>query len=380
MIKRFSLFLTVIIFTFTALTGCWDFEDANKKSFILSIGIDEADNKIDITGEATAFVLSKGGKEAQSQQSQQSFFLYSGTGMDFESARMNINQELTYNFYLGEARVVVFGSECAKHEIASYLSRIDNLYDYRKSLLAVVSREPAKEMLSLPVNKNIGAGFYIENNIKILTKNSVAIYTKFADMLPYNRIEGAGFFLPYMGIEKGSIRYLGLAAINNFKMVDTVKVEDTDGILLLLNTKPVLIQDLTFEDNKNKAVFKTYVKKRNIKTDYKDNTVIINIDFDLDASLQYLYFMEPVNNNLKTELQNEISEKVKNDIIKIISRSQNELSCDTFYFYKYFRAQNPKVFKTINWQDKYVNAKVNVSVKTKIIDTNLKDTIAKSSK
>lgn len=378
MIKKLD-FLLMIIFIFTILTGCWDFEDANKKSFILSVGIDKVAENTEITGEATVFAFSKSGKEAQSQQSQQSFFQYSGIGKDFESARMNIDQEVTHNFYLGETRAVIFGSECVKDEIASYLSRIDNLYDYRKTLIIVVSRESAKEILSQPANRNIGTGFYIENNIKILTKNSSAIYTNLKDIVPYKRIEGTGFFLPYIGIEKGTIRYLGVAVMKNYKMVDIIKITDMDGLILLLNKKPVLQENLSIEDNKNRAIFKVYVKNRKIKTDYKNNMPVINIDFDIDASLQYLYFLHPINDDMEMELQNEISEKVKNDILKVINKSQNEFACDVFDFAKYFRAQNPKIFKAINWKDKYIKAAINVNVKTKIINSNLKDTMAKSS-
>lgn len=378
MIRKLN-FLLIIIFISAALTGCWDFEDANKKSFILSVGIDKVDDNTEFTGEATAFVFSKGGKDTQSQQSQQSFFQYSGIGKDFESARINVDQEVTHNFYLGETRTVIFGSECAKDEIASYISRIDNLYDYRKTLIIAVSREPAKEILSNPSNRNIGTGFYVENNIKILTKNSQAIYTDFKDMLPYKRIEGTGFLLPYIGIDRGTIRYLGVAVMKNYKMADTIKINDMDGIILLLNKKPVLQENLSLEDNKNRVFLKAYMKSRKIKTDYKNDAAIINIDFNLDASLQYMYFPQKIDDDTKMELQSEISQKIKNDILKVIDKSQNEFACDVFYFAKYFRAQHPKIFKTINWQDKYINAKINVNVKTKIINTNLKDTTAKSS-
>lgn len=377
MIKRFSGLLAIVLII-TTLTGCWDFEDANKKSFMVSVGVDKVNDNVEITGEATAFVSTRGAKEAQSQQTQQSFFQYSGIGKDFETARLNIDQEVTHSFFLGETRTVIFGRSCAEDEIASYLSRIDNLYDYRKNLLIVISREPAKEILSFRINRNIGIGFYIENNIKTLTRNSGAIYTNLKDILPYKRIEGTGFFLPYIGIEKGSIRYLGLGVIKNYKLVDFIKIEDSDGILFLLNKKPVISEDIPLEDNKNKAVFKVYVKKRKIVTDYKENKVIINVYLNVDASLQYLYYMEPVSDDYKKELQIEISKKIKDDILKNINQSQNEYVCDAFGFFKYFRAQNPKIYKSLNWQDSYVKANVNVNINTKIINTNLKDTTAKN--
>ena len=227
MIKKFNIILMILI-VISTFTGCWDSEDVNKKSFILSAGVDKVDDNVEVTGEATDFVASTGGKEAQSQQQQQSLFQYSGIGKDAESARLNIDQEVTHSFFLGETRVVVFGKSYAEDGILSYLNRIDSTYDYRKTLIIVVSREPAKEILSYPGKRNLSTGFYIEDSIKILTKNSTAIYTSTKDMLFFRNNKGVGFFIPYIGIEKESIRYLGLGVIKNFKLVDIIKLQDTE--------------------------------------------------------------------------------------------------------------------------------------------------------
>ncbi|MBZ9623406.1 Ger(x)C family spore germination protein [Clostridium sp. FP2] len=375
MIKKINLLLMIIIVTAT-FTGCWDAEDVNKKSFILSAGVDKVDNNVEITGESTDFVAITGEKGTQSQQ--QSLFQYSGIGKDAESARSNIEQEVTRSFFLGEVRVTVFGTAFAKEGILSYLNRIDNTYDYRKTLIIVVSREPAKEILNYPAKRNLSTGFFIEDSIKILTKNSTAIYTNTRDMLFFRNNEGVGFFIPYVGIEKGSIRYLGLGVIKDFKLIDIVKFEDTNGILYLLNEKPVLTQAIYLKDDKKKYIFKVAVKKRNIITDYRDEKVIININLDINASLQYQYKIDPISKQINKELENKISEKVKKDIVDIINKSQYDYGCDTFGFIKLFRAQNPKIYKKINWKDKYNSAEVNINVKTKIIDTNLKDTNANS--
>lgn len=375
MIKKFKIILMILI-VISTFTGCWDSEDVNKKSFILSTGVDKVEDNVEGTGESTEFVGFTGEKGPQSQQ--QNIFHYSGIGKDAESARLNIEQESNHSYYLGETRVVVFGKSYAEDGILSYLNRIDSTYDYRKTLLIVVSREPAKQILSYQSKRSLSTGSFIEDSIKISTKNSTAIYTNTKDMLFFRNNKGVGFFIPYIGIENGSIRYLGLGVIKNFKLVDIIKFQDTDGILYLLNEKPVLEEVISLKDDKNKYIFKVAVKKRNVTTDYSDQKVIINIDLNLSTSLKYQYKMEPISKQLNKELENKISEKVKKDIVDIINKSQNAYGCDTFEFIKYFRAQNPKIYKKIKWEDKYTSAEVNVNVKTKIINTGLKDSNAKS--
>lgn len=333
---RKSCKLLVISMCALLLTSCWDSEDINKKSITLSIGVDYVNDNVEFSGEVANLVSSpKDGEKAQTSD----VYKMLSYGKTFEEARVNYDSVNPFPVFLGATRIVVFGEKFAKKSIEPYLNRIDHLYDYRKTILTVVSREPPSQLFNIKVEKDISVGFLIEDIIEHISSNGEGLYPVTGELLSDIELGKVGYLLPYVGIDRGSIKYLGLAVMKKSKLIGIIDIENTSGITYILAKKPKLVQVINSTNNdKNKISFHTLVKKRKIKTDYVDGEVTINIDLDLKALLRYQYYMEPISDKYTKRLENMISEKVKNDIESIIKRAQSEFECDIFGFAKYFRA------------------------------------------
>lgn len=374
MVKKYSKLF--IIFLLLFLTGCWDYKDINKRAIALSIGVDVVNDNIEFSGEM-AKLVSTSGDNQQKAQTQGVYNLLS-YGKDFEEARIHYDAVSPYPVFLGATRVVVLGEKFAKQDIEPYLNRINKFYDYRKTLLVIVSREPPRELLSQKTEKTNSVGFLIEDILSNLKSRKMTVYSNVGEILSDIALGEIGYLLPYVGIKEGSIQYLGLAVMKDSKLVGIIDMEDTDGILYLLADKPVLTESIfSSEEKKNKYSLRTSVKKRKIKTEYKNDKVIIKIDLDLAAELQYQYYIKPISDEQKKELENMASKKIEKDIINIFERSQDEFKCDIFHFAKYFRANHPRIYDQIKWKDVYTEADIEVSIKTKIINLGLIDANAK---
>lgn len=357
------------------LTSCWDSTNINKKSIAISIGVDYVNNNIEFSGELAKLVSSS--KDAEKSQTSDVYKMLS-YGKNFEEARVNYDSVNPFPVFLGATRVVVFGKEYAKKSIEPYLNRIDHLYDYRKTLLAVVSREPPRELFNIKVEKDISVGFLIEDIMEHVSSKGEGLYPSIGELLSDIELAEIGYLLPYVGIEKDSIKYLGLAVMKNSKLIGIIDIKNTSGLVYILAKKPKIVQVINNTDNKNNKIsFQTFVKKRKIKTDYVDGQVTININLDLKAQLRYQYYTEPISDEYTNKLENMISEKVKNDIESIIKRSQSEFKCDIFGFARYFRAEHPEIYEKIYWEDEFNKANINVNINTKIINKSLRDTNAK---
>lgn len=398
MVKRIAKILILFIYTFI-LCGCWDYGDINNRGITLSIGIDlDKQNSILISGEFAKLATSS--KESKEHAKSANSYVVTAYGKTFEESRVNLDSVNPYPTFLGATRVVLFGKTFAQDNIEPYISRIDKFPDYRKTLLAVVSREPAKELLDFGTDKDISVGFLIENIMYKLKKRGLGIYPNIGEILSEISMEKVGFLLPYVGIENGDIKYLGLAVMKDSKLEGIIDITDTDGILYVLSDKPQLTEEIlsrtgdeTSENSeladhhepesgkhKNKYSFKTYVKKRKIKTDFIDEKVTINIDLDIDASLEYQFFREKISDDKLKQMENTLSEKIKGEIKKEIYSSQNEFKTDFYGFAKYFRGSHPKIYKELDWKKAYLDAEIKVNVKTKIINYNLLDPNAKKKK
>ncbi|PAB55666.1 Ger(x)C family spore germination protein [Anaeromicrobium sediminis] len=352
------------------LTSCWDSRDINKKAITLSVGVDYVKDNIQFSGEIANITSSKDSEKAEGSN----VYKMAGSGENFEEARKSNDSLKSFPGFLGAVRVVVFAKNYAKEGIEPYLNRINHLYDYRKTVLTVVSREPTRELFNIKVEKDISVGLLIENIIEHVVGKGEGLYPVAGELLSDIELGTVGYLLPYIGIEEDSIKYLGLVVMKNSKLISIIDIKNTGGIMYILAEEPKIVQVINRSQNgKNNISFRTFVKKRNIEADYVDGKVTINIDLDLKAQLRYQYFMEPISDKYIKKLEDIISEKAKNDIESIIKKAQSEFQCDIFGFARHFRAKRPKIYKKINWQEAFTKANVNVNVKTKIINKSLTD-------
>ncbi|MCY6369232.1 Ger(x)C family spore germination protein [Clostridium ganghwense] len=378
--KRNKLCIIWTIILPILLTGCWDYADIDKRSIVITLGVDRINDKIEFSGEVAKLAPEFGG--AKEKTTITHVYKDLSYGATFEEARVDFNVRRPHPTFLGATRVVVLGANYAKEGIEPYLNRINQMYDYRKTLLAVVSREPAAELFKVKIENDISVGFLIEHSLNYLSQKGSALYTDIGEMLSDIALGEVGYLLPYVGIEQGQIKYLGLAVMKDSKLIGVIDTMDTDGLLYVMGKNPRLVEVMPSprKGEKNLVSFRTIINKRKIKTDYIDNKVIINIDLELDAAMQYQYHIEPITDVNRNQLQSMIEQKVKNDIKNIIKRTQEDYKCDVLEFGKYFRADNYKVYQEIKWSEEYPKAEINVDVKVKIINENMAEYKPKTEK
>ena len=122
----------------------------------------------------------------------------------------------------------------------------------------------------------------------------------------------------------------------------------------------------------------TDLKKKSIRTSYEDKKVNIYIDLNLKSVMQYEYHIEVLSNEDIKKVESIIESEAKEKILSAIKRSQNEFKSDIFGFARYFKAENPVVYRTINWKEEYAEAVFHVKVNTTIVSTQLLDTNAEN--
>lgn len=371
MIKKITKLLIILTLPLL-LTGCWDYEDLNKKCIVVSIGVDKIKDNYQFSGEIAKVHTAPENATGEAQST--NVYNLLSYGKTLEEARLNYDAINPYPTFLGATSVVIFGSNFAKAGIEPYINRVDHLYDYKKTVLACVSREPLIDLFKVKVDKDFSVGFLIENILNHSKNQGEALYPNISDLVSTIHFGKTGYLLPYIGIERKTIKYLGLAIMKNSQLIATLPIKDTDGILYILAKKPFLAETITSKNNKKNILsFRTLVKKRTIKTDYKDDNIIINIDLDLNAELRYQYYSEKISDTNIAYLEKKISDKVKNDILTIIEKSQKDYKCDIFQFAKHFRAQHFTKFNNIDWEEKFPDASINVQVKSTITNLNLLD-------
>lgn len=374
--KRHSLLLVIFPLT-TLLTGCWDYRDINMTNISISTGVDIVNGETEYTGEVAKIIAAQGksGDKAQSI----GVYNFHAYGKDLEQTRQDFDSGVPYPHFLGASRAVIFSTAYAKQGLTPYMQRIAHIYDYRKTLLPVISREPPSEMFNVKVDNDISVAFLIDDILYSLTKQGKAIFPTVGNVLSEADMKTIGSLIPYVGIKEGSIKYLGLCVLKDLKLIGIIDLQDTDGLLYILAKKPALSEALPGVNNpENELIFSTALRNRKIETNYIDGKVIINIDLKINAALSYQYYPEPLDESKLTLMEDMISHSIQKKVMTIINRSQVDYACDFMGFAKYFRAQNPLAYREINWEESYKDAEINVNVATKINTLSFSDPNAKS--
>jgi len=371
--KLLILFLIPLL-----LCSCWDYADIDKRGVVLSVGIDldKTTGNYLFSGEIANFSPPSGQQVEQDKKT--NIYHFTSRGATLEDAKLHSDSSVPRPVFLGATTVVLFGTSFAEKGIEPYLNRIDGLLDYRKTLLAVVTKESPEELLKLKTNKDISVGSAIQDNLQWLEASGKALYTTVGEMLSAISMGDVGYVIPYVGMQAKDIRYLGLAVMKDSKLIDVIDIKDTDGLLYLLADSPILVEFMPGIKNPNNIFsFHSEVEKRKIKAEYIDNTPVINVNLDVTLELHYQYYVEPISKEELKQLEDSLSRKIKIDIQNIVTRSQKEFQCDIFNFVKYFKADCPKAYKAIDWHVAYPNAKFNIKVSTEIINLDLDDPNAK---
>jgi spore germination protein KC len=373
MISRSKKIIFILLLSLL-LTGCWDYNDVNKRSITMSFGVDYINDEVEFSGENAK--LTSDSSAGRAEASSTGPYSYTALGINFEAAREDYDSEVPAQDFSGAVRVIVFSRKYAENKgIHSYVNRIYSTAQFRNSVLMVVSEETPKEMFSEKVVNDISVGYGIEDTIRYLDKRGTALYKTIQEIDSDIKFKSIGYLIPYVTREKGTVKYLGMAAMRDSKLVGIIKRQESNGFVFILSKKPTDNYTIPNPKNQNNLIsVNTILHKRRIKTSFKDNKINIDINLKLDSKLQYEYYnIDPIGKEDIKTLEAMISNKMMEEIITAIKRSQNEFKCDVFGFARYFKADNPQKYKAINWQEEYLKANFHVNVETRIKNTMLLD-------
>jgi spore germination protein KC len=372
MISRYKKVTCVVILSLF-LTGCWDYRDVNKRSILLSTGIDNVNDNVEFSGEGAKLAASSSKNSTTSQITD--VYYFSAVGKYFEKARDDFDVQIPAPDFPGALRANVFSKKYAEKDgIESYINRVYFISQFRNSVLVVISKEPTSQLFKGKIENDICIGYAIEDTIRYLSEGGAALYKTIQEIKSDIDFKAVGYLLPYVTREKDTVKYLGLAVMKDSKLVGIIKSGDSTGVLFLLSKNPINENVIPNPIDKKKLLsIKTTLSKRSIKTSYEDKKVNIYVDLKLDSQLQYEYSIQPLSKEDMKKVEEIVSDRIKEDIMSAMERSQNEFKCDVFGFARYFKAQNSQEYKKINWKEEYPKANFNVNVETTIKNTNLLD-------
>lgn len=371
MIKKI-ISLTIIFFISLFFTSCWDSKDIQFKNIVLCPGIDYENDIYKLYAEVAS--IRKEMTNEQGSSEIKNVAVLSGQGKSLNEARIELDRVADFPMFLGAARAFVFSQSSAKHGIEPVINMIGGIFDYRKTTDVVICDDKIEDLYHTVPENDISVGFSIEDTIDDLTNKGVAINVTVGDILGKISVEYADYLIPYIGLEESQLKFLGYGVMKDSKLVGLLPDKKAKGMVFILSPKTNLVYDVSLPSNEdNKISFIVELRKKDISIKYVNHKVVIDVDINITAELEFQYHRQAISDALKNQVQEIISKKVQKDITSIIEKSQKEYKCDFLNFYKHFRARYPDIYRKINWREKYCQAKINIDVSTNIKNAGLID-------
>ena len=352
--------LAVVIILTNLLTGCWDTSNIEDKNIVTMFIVDYEDGKYVFYDEIANINGTSGSGDSKTPV----YSILRAEGKTFIEARDDLNRRCDNEIFNGATRAVVFTKIMAQKGIEEYLNRMRGNADYRKTLDLVTTSTSAEKVIKDKPENSASLGDAIENTLKEQNTLGNSFHVSAGDILQVISDKKAGFLLPEINLVDEENTLTGYSVFKDAKYIGLIPADQRKGVVYLMAPKSKFYYEVNYKGRKIQIMCRIKSKKINPQFDKKQLTFKIGMVFD--AQICYMDELVQFDENDKEEMSKKLKELIKKDIADALYVSQKEYRCDYLLFYKYFRAYNQSKFKTVDWEEMYANAFMDLSVKVTI--------------
>ncbi|PAE33651.1 Ger(x)C family spore germination protein [Bacillus sp. 7884-1] len=383
------------------LTGCWDREEIEDKSYVIGLGLDRSsqEGKIKVTmllANPEVGSMQGGGGSIEKPQEIISF-----DANDFIAAKATANAVISRKVTYELLKIFVVSEDFARDKIfPSTFYDITKDKEIHQNSYIAVSKEKASQyfihnrpkMETRPhkyyqfmINHGIENGLIPDSTLFRYLQTTergtdlfLAMYTT-AEKQKHREIKQEDEYMAGELTATGELddtQFIGSAVFKNGVMIDKLTGQETRVINILDDTTSINAILVNFSDpfSDNKKQFSARVSKT------KNNTVRMNLKgpkpkIFITIPLEYEIMSNPTMVNFLKEKNRQIlKQKIVKDIEvlneKVLKKSQTQLKGIpfplSFYARKYFGTIQE--YKKFNWAKSYINADIHVKADVKIVD------------
>lgn len=388
--------ITLLVVFLLVLSGCWDREEAQKKAFVVALGIDKAkqDSRIKVT-----YLISNpeyATNQSGGSSNEPSFQSISVEANDFISSRDTANIVIAKEIAYDILRTIVISEDFARDKnFIRWMYDAAKDTEIRRDIQFIVTKEETSEYfrkneprLETRIHDYFELILDRGNKIAILPKPLLMHYFRIteanADLLlaSYSSIHIAskpeddrnedeyiaGDF--HFEGQTNRTNFIGSAVFKGGQMIGKLNGEETRLTIMLNNTmdNPDILATYRDPFNKNYLItikinkpYKNVIEMKLNETVPKINvTVPITVDVLTNHSMTNYVNDEKKKNILKNSIKEQLTAKME----KLIKKTQDEFKGQPFGWSLEARKKFLTIseYEAYNWMEKYPSMKVSVNV------------------
>ncbi|WP_438449028.1 Ger(x)C family spore germination protein [Gorillibacterium sp. sgz5001074] len=358
------------------LSGCWDKIEVKELGIVMGIGLDYADGDqpIQLTLQTVKPSAGQNG-EPKGNGSTKAYETYVIRGETVFDAFDQIDRISYKKIVLPHSKLIVIGKSLAEHGIAEISDYLLREKEIRPTSWLIVAESTAKEVLE----GDLGTGSIPSSGLVTMLENlkstSMAHPTNLTQF--YMNVQGdtAAAVAPYVNKEGGRIKFESTAVFRKDRMVGTLNVNETRGLLWL--------EDRLFQGN---ATF-PYMKgksslKKNVSVEIQKGHTRITPVFQAPDTITMVIECSASSHIRETEVQGavlfepEIIEDLEKAVVNLLTTriqhtidvAQKEMKTDFVGFADKFHNDYPSEWNRLkkDWKDVFPRIQTRITVNIEI--------------
>jgi spore germination protein KC len=350
-------------------SGCWNYREVDKLAIVAGAAIDKGENGLyTITVEIVKIGT---GKETKSSSE-----MITMEGKTIFDAVRNGILSSKKRFYWSHAKVVILSKEIASEGVIKVLDWFNRDSEARPDIRILISKEAsAKEIFTSQGTTEEIKSFLLDDSIKNQMSLSKAPINDNFQFVSDLQAEGLSAITPSVTLKQidGKMfpHITGAAIFKSDKLIGFLNDEETKDLLFIRNmVKGGILTEGTQENGITTPVsLEIFNSKTQVKPVVDGMNIEIHLNIDTTVAIDEIGGTENlIDDEGRLRLEQNAEKSLKKQIESLIKKVQSEYAVDIFGFGAKLREDKNDVWKDVssNWEEKFRNLEVNVTIKVHI--------------
>ena len=375
MLRKKIILLILIVFILFSFTGCYNTTGIDRQYFVISFGIDLAEN--DLIKFSLQIPFSSESSNSSSSAQASDYQIYSVEGETIDECISILNNYLNKKLNFSHCSALILSEEIAQKGIESYINTLTNNTELRHSCEIIISSSTALEVLEKVSNS--GEVFSARLFDYLSTSSQYTGYTIQSTFGDFFQALDNDYYNPsciYASVNNNTVQTNGIAIFNKSTMIGHIDVSNSISHLIVTNnldTCTITIEN-PFEKNEMLDLDVSLYKNTEIKIDVINNSPLIYITIYPEGTIRSSgSIFNYIDNNNLTSVESATTnylEKILKDYLYTISKKYNS---DIVGFKGIYQSTFPtkNKFDKIHWDEIFQDSYFKINLKTKINSSNL---------
>jgi len=378
--KNTAVKIATILLMITLLFGCLDGRELSELEIVVGIGIDSADDpdSIKLTAQVvnvSQLGLSGSGGDPDSKP----YWNAATTGTTIFEAIRQITYKTGNRLFVPHCEVVIYSKDVAKQGLYKHLDFFLRAIEMRLTSFILIAEGKAGEVLDAKPQTEELPAVNIYNLVKSYGFTSHLYDVTLKEFSSRLISEATAPVAPLIKVvqegENKDVQVMGLAVFKEDKMIDELNMDETRGLLWVINEVKSGVLIVPTPEESGVAVFEIETAKGKVKPEITDDgKIIMHIDIKLQANLSEQTTAEKLARpEIFEKLQDNMSEVVVQEIMSAYEKS-SKTGSDIFGFGDMIHKKyNKKWHEQLeeDWEEIYKTIEFDIKVDSKITKTNL---------